>query len=153
MARPSSIPAIWKLTASGKTWTFTESDGKLVVANAATGFAAWADANAPGQTVDQDHDYDGMKNGIEYFMGESGTTFTPNPPVISNTVTWPMGATYSGTYGTDYVGANLHQPRHLVPRHRWRGPWLRRHQSRHLRHLHHARPPGKLFVRLLVNPN
>ncbi len=62
----------------------------------------WADANAPGQTMDQDHDGDGVPNGIEYFMGESGSTFTANPGPVNGTVTWPMGADYSGVYGADY---------------------------------------------------
>jgi hypothetical protein len=66
------------------------------------GYSAWATANAPGQTMDQDHDGDGVKNGVEYFMGLSGSAFTANPGPVSGTVTWPMGATYLGVYGTDY---------------------------------------------------
>ena len=66
------------------------------------GYTAWADANAPGQTMDQDHDGDGVANGIEYFMGLSGSAFTANPAVVGGTVTWPMGAAYAGVYGTDY---------------------------------------------------
>lgn len=66
------------------------------------GYASWSAANAPGQTMDQDHDNDGVKNGIEYFMGLSGSTFTANPAPVGGTVTWPMGATYTGVYGTDY---------------------------------------------------
>lgn len=52
--------------------------------------------------MDQDHDGDGVPNGIEYFMGLSGSAFTANPAPVSGTVTWPMGATYTGVYGTDY---------------------------------------------------
>lgn len=95
---------IWELTDSGKKWTFSESNGELTVASATSGYAAWALANAPGQSVDQDHDYDGVKNGIEYFMGESGSSFTANPSLNSAyAITWPMGASYTGSYGTDYV--------------------------------------------------
>ena len=65
-------------------------------------FDDWAAANAPGQTLDQDHDGDGVPNGIEYFMGESGSGFTPNPAPVDGTVTWPMGADYEGDYGTDF---------------------------------------------------
>ncbi|MES2439964.1 MAG: autotransporter-associated beta strand repeat-containing protein [Verrucomicrobiota bacterium] len=67
------------------------------------GYSGWASANAPGQTKDQDHDNDGVKNGIEYFMGLSGSGFTANPALSGGTVTWIKGASYSGTYGTDFV--------------------------------------------------
>jgi fibronectin-binding autotransporter adhesin len=73
-----------------------------VTTGPAAGFTTWADANAPGQTMDQDHDGDGVDNGIEYFMGLSGSAFTPNPAPVSGTVTWTMGAGYAGVYGTDY---------------------------------------------------
>jgi autotransporter-associated beta strand protein len=67
------------------------------------GYAAWADANdATDQTMDQDHDGDGVENGIEYFMGETGSSFTANPAVVGGAVTWPIGADYTGVYGTDY---------------------------------------------------
>jgi autotransporter-associated beta strand protein len=67
------------------------------------GYTAWADANgATDQTLDQDHDGDGVKNGIEYFMGQTGSTFTANPAEVSGTVTWPMDDSYIGVYGTDY---------------------------------------------------
>ena len=72
----------------------------------ASGFSSWASLNgATGQTVDQDHDNDGMPNGIEYFIGgPNGNTtgFTANPAPAGGTVTWPMGAGYTGAYGTDY---------------------------------------------------
>lgn len=66
-------------------------------------FSAWAVANAPGQTVSQDHDNDGVSNGIEYFMGLSGSAFTANPGVVAGKVSWPKGAAYIGAYGVDYV--------------------------------------------------
>ena len=69
-----------------------------------SGYDAWAAANAPGQTADLDHDSDGVQNGIEFFMGLSGTGFTANPaPDANGRITWPMAANDSGTYGTDYV--------------------------------------------------
>lgn len=68
------------------------------------GYDSWADDNAPGQTIDQDHDGDGVPNGIEYFMGLSGNAFTANPaPDAAGTISWPIGAEYDGIYGTDYV--------------------------------------------------
>lgn len=77
-------------------------DMAFVVSGPAGGYTPWADANAPGQTMNQDHDGDGVKNGVEYFMGQTGSTFTANPAAVGGTVTWKMAATYAGVYGTDY---------------------------------------------------
>jgi len=78
--------------------------GSIVVPAPAGGYAAWRDLYAPGQTVDQDHDNDGVDNGIEYFMGQTGNGFTPLPVLnSSNNITWTMGDTYTGTYNADYV--------------------------------------------------
>ncbi len=73
-----------------------------------TGFSNWQSANATAQTLDLDHDNDGVPNGIEFFLG--GTTSTTGPttlPGVSKTsgvlsITWPKSATYPGIYGTDY---------------------------------------------------
>ena len=60
------------------------------------GFGTWASANAPGQTASQDHDGDGVPNGVEYFMGESGSSFTTNPQPVGGVITWPRGADANG---------------------------------------------------------
>jgi autotransporter-associated beta strand protein len=67
------------------------------------GFAGWAATNAPGQTINDDHDNDGAANGIEFFMGESGNGFTALPGIVNGKVSWPRGISYTGVYGTDYV--------------------------------------------------
>ena len=58
-----------------------------------SGYATWASANAGGQTAGEDFDHDGVPNGVEYFMGTTGSSFTRNPSVVTNgsvrTVTWP----------------------------------------------------------------
>lgn len=96
-----TFSGVWELPVTGAKWVFTESDGKLVYS---AGFSSWATANAPGQTISQDHDGDGVPNGVEYFAGLSGSGFTTNPtPNASNVVSWPKGASYAGTYGTDFV--------------------------------------------------
>jgi hypothetical protein len=72
------------------------------------GFANWQSANTTAQTIDLDHDTDGVPNGIEFFLG--GTTSTTGPttlPGVSETsgalsTTWVKSATYSGIYGIDY---------------------------------------------------
>lgn len=65
---------------------------------AADGYLTWADAYAPDQSADLDHDNDGVSNGVEYFMGETGSTFTANPGVVAGTITWPKDPAFSGTF-------------------------------------------------------
>jgi autotransporter-associated beta strand protein len=95
---------VWELPVSGAKWVFTTADGTLAY-SATGGFSAWALANAPGQTIDQDHDGDGVPNGVEFFMGLSGSSFTANPAPDASThvISWPKGGSYTGIYGTDYV--------------------------------------------------
>lgn len=69
----------------------------------AGGYAAWTAQWAGGQGMAEDHDGDGVPNGIEYFMGETGSGFTPGPAVDGTAATWAMGASYSGTYGVDFL--------------------------------------------------
>ena len=71
--------------------------GKIQV-GAPGGFAAWAAINAPGQSPSQDYDMDGVPNGVEFFMGETGSSFTANPELVHGTVTWPKSATFRGSY-------------------------------------------------------
>jgi hypothetical protein len=62
-------------------------------------FATWATTNAPGQSPDQDYDNDGVENGIEYFMGETGSSFTAMPGLdATNKVSWTMDPHFDGTY-------------------------------------------------------
>lgn len=98
---PTSNP-IMSVTITSANGLVRYDDMAFVVAGASAGYTAWADTNAPDQAMDQDHDGDGVQNGIEYFMGETGSTFTANPAPANGTVTWPMGASYTGVYGTDY---------------------------------------------------
>lgn len=72
--------------------------GKIQIGPFAS-YSAWTDVNAPGQTTAQDHDQDGVANGIEYFMGKTGEDFTVNPGVATDgTVTWPKSPAFSGSY-------------------------------------------------------
>jgi fibronectin type 3 domain-containing protein len=72
------------------------------------GFSAWQTANNTTGAIDEDHDADGVSNGVEYFLGgDSDTTgFTPLPGVVNTagtlSVTWNKGSGYSGGYDTDY---------------------------------------------------
>ena len=71
---------------------FTGAGTLIVTSGPVSGFSTWASANAGSQAADLDFDKDGIPNGVEYFMGETGSTFTANPPVVTvgavRTVTW-----------------------------------------------------------------
>lgn len=109
------------------------------------GFNTWATANAPGQTVSQDHDNDGVENGIEYFMGESGSSFTAMPALnSSNEITWPASAAYNGTYEVQ-TSPDLVNWTNVVPKPAISGGNLSYT-------LPSGAPGGKSFVRLLVTP-
>ncbi|MEI6605074.1 MAG: autotransporter-associated beta strand repeat-containing protein, partial [Verrucomicrobiota bacterium] len=92
-------------TSSHSSGAFAGS-GTLHVNSGPAGFAGWQDANHTSGTINQDHDNDGVTNGIEYFLGGNTDTtgFTPLPPVDNTggtlSVTWTKAATYPGTYGT-----------------------------------------------------
>ena len=117
-----------------------------VTVGGSTGFTSWASTNgATGQTPDQDHDKDGVQNGIEYFMGETGSSLTAMPGLnATNTVTWPMNAAYQGTYEVQ-TSPNLGNWTNVVPRPLPSGGTLSYT-------LPPEAPGGKSFVRLLVTP-
>ena len=77
----------------------TQNNTVLYFSNQSTlTFAEWTTANADGQNVGQDFDGDGVNNGVEYFMGQTGSTFTANPSLVAGTITWPKDPAFSGTY-------------------------------------------------------
>ena len=89
---------VWTKVDGANTWSFSEATGVLSLSVGGSGYSSWATANAGGQTEDQDYDGDGVKNGVEFFFGATGSSFTANPQLVSGTVTWPKSATFVGTY-------------------------------------------------------
>jgi hypothetical protein len=72
------------------------------------GFASWQTANSTAGGLDEDHDGDGVDNGVEFFLGGTSNTtgFTPLPGVVNTagalSVTWTKATSYGGIYGTDF---------------------------------------------------
>jgi autotransporter-associated beta strand protein len=130
---------------AGKTWTFDETTGTLTLSQ--SGYASWASANAGGQDPDLDFDLDGVENGVEFFMGETGSTFTTNPTVVTTggvrTVTWPKSASFNGTYRVE-TSDNLVNWTNVT------GSVVDNGSS-----VVYTLPTGspKVFVRLVVTPN
>jgi hypothetical protein len=86
------------------------ADDTTIAVNAAGAFAAWQSANgATGQTLADDHDKDGVPNGIEWFLkGSNNSSGFTALPGVSNTggalsVTWIKDSGYTGNYGTHFV--------------------------------------------------
>jgi autotransporter-associated beta strand protein len=130
---------------SGKTWTFDETTGTLTLSQ--SGYASWAAINAGGQDPNLDFDLDGVQNGVEFFMGETGSTFTANPAVVTSgavrTVTWPKSASFNGTYRVE-TSENLASWTNVT------GSVVDNGSS-----VVYTLPTGspKVFVRLVVTPN
>jgi hypothetical protein len=83
-------------------------------------------------------------NGVAYFMGVTGLATNPGPDA-SNTVAWPMSATYQGTFVVQ-TSTDLGTWTPADPQPTPSGG-----------NLTYTLPPnapgGKSFVRLLVTPN
>ncbi len=92
---------------AGYTVAYTSTTATLTPPPTAN-FSSWRTTNGAGiQTLAQDHDNDGVANGIEYFLGgPSGNTtgYTPLPAVQTGPlrVTYIKGPGYTGAYTTDY---------------------------------------------------
>lgn len=81
----------------------------VLTAAGASGYSSWASLNGASENPNEDHDNDGVSNGVEYFIGgPNGNTagFTPLPGVTTvagvRSVTWTYGPGYTGTYGSGF---------------------------------------------------
>ena len=77
-------------------------------------YNAWAAVNTSGQSPDIDHDNDGLPNGIEYFMGATGSTHTATPAIVNTggvlTWTWPYDPTAVTTYQLQFSDDLMNWP-------------------------------------------
>jgi len=105
-------------------------------------YADWAAANAPGQSPGEDYNNDGVDNGVAYFMGATGIATNPGLDG-TNTVTWPVSATFSGDYEVQ-TSPDLGTWTNYTPKPAPSGGNLTFTLPSNL---------GKQFVRLLVIPN
>jgi hypothetical protein len=65
--------------------------------NAATlTYTEWAAANGGSQGPTLDSDNDGVRNSVEYFMGEKGGRFTANPQLVGGLISWPHSPAATG---------------------------------------------------------
>lgn len=84
-------------------------DTTVFTLSTGSNYSSWASTNSTAQTIDLDHDGDGVSNGVEYFLGGNTNTtgFTATPGVVNTagtlSVTWTKAADYVGVYGTDFV--------------------------------------------------
>lgn len=130
---------------AGNTLGSFHLSGFSVQTAGASGFGSWADANAGGQTASEDFDNDGVENGIEYFMGETGSSFTSTPSLdTNNMISWTADPDYQGTYEVQ-TSPDLATWTNVSPKPTPSGGTLS-----YL--LPTGAPGGKSFVRLLVTP-
>jgi hypothetical protein len=70
-------------------------------------FNAWKSANSTTGSYSDDHDQDGVANGIEHFIAgtsnSTGFTTLPNIHQPSMSITWLKASTFTGSYGMDFV--------------------------------------------------
>jgi autotransporter-associated beta strand protein len=109
------IAGTWGATGSGASNindTYFTGTGVVSVATGPTPantYSTWATTNGAGANLNDDHDNDGVDNGVEFFLvGPTGnsTGFTALPGVVTTagvrSITWTKAADYPGVYGTDF---------------------------------------------------
>ena len=88
-------------TSGSGTWSIQKDGNDLnlvYTVGGSGGYGDWASLNADGQGADLDFDGDGVSNGVEYFMGQTGSSFTANPGIVAGKVRWPKNPDFNGTF-------------------------------------------------------
>jgi autotransporter-associated beta strand protein len=76
-------PGTWELVDGGGKWVFTEADGNLAYANAATDYDTWKTDNGVTGGPDDDDDADGLSNFDEYAFGLDPTGGSEVNPITT----------------------------------------------------------------------
>ncbi|MGC4013511.1 MAG: autotransporter-associated beta strand repeat-containing protein [Luteolibacter sp.] len=92
--------------ANSYTLNYNDTSRITLTSQAAAGYAGWATTNAGGQAANLDYDNDGVPNGVEYLMGQTGSGFTANPAIVNGKVTWPKDPAAVATWVVE-VSSNL----------------------------------------------
>jgi hypothetical protein len=84
----------WQLVKLGDGQSGGQTDTlRLVYLGGNAAYAIWSANNAGCQKPDLDFDNDGVPNGVEFFMGQTGSAFTATPSLVAiagiTTWTWP----------------------------------------------------------------
>jgi len=90
-------PGIWQKTVESKTYTFTETDGRLtltIAAPPANTYATWLAANPPATGFTTDSDNDGVANAVENILGSNPNAYSAGLTNVSSTAS---SATYKHT--------------------------------------------------------
>jgi autotransporter-associated beta strand protein len=100
VATPPSAVGSYEVIATVNNDYYAGSDTQTLVIFTPAGYHFWKNDNALGQAADLDADHDGVPNGVEYFMGETGTSFTPHPTInnATNKVSWKKDPSAIATY-------------------------------------------------------
>ncbi|MGJ8642566.1 MAG: beta strand repeat-containing protein [Luteolibacter sp.] len=100
-----NLDGTWSIDAEGNLWTFTPATATLEVqAGTLPSFTTWSTDNAGGQSPGEDFDGDGVQNGIEFFIGETGSSFTSEVLIFDGTYFWVNGGNIAASeYGTQFV--------------------------------------------------
>ena len=61
-------------------------------------YGTWATDNGAAGGPNGDHDNDGVRNSLEYFLRATGSTFTATPGIVGGKITWPKEPGFVGTY-------------------------------------------------------
>jgi uncharacterized repeat protein (TIGR02543 family) len=94
------------VTSGPATETFTTT--RLGQSSSGSDYSSWAAASGAGPKLNDDHDNDGVANGVEWFLGGSSDTtgFTAQPGITHAdgvfSITWTKAADYPGTYGDHF---------------------------------------------------
>jgi len=103
----------WQIVRIGDGQSGGQTDTlRLVYLGGNAAYALWSATNAGCQKPDLDSDHDGVPNGVEFFMGQTGSSFTATPSLVAtagtSTWTWPRSPSAVTNYKFQMSGDLQH---------------------------------------------